>query len=68
MLVLKKRYNCTYTSHVLSSVLHLSVVKIREPEDEELCIAVHNINNNIHDANPQDNSSSKAQIKQHCLT
>ena len=52
MLVLIKSYNCIYTSHVLSSVFCLSVVKTREPEDEQLCIAVHTINNNICDADP----------------
>ena len=38
---------------------HLSVAKTSEPEDEQLCITVHTINN-IHDADPLDNSSIKA--------
>ena len=53
---------------MLSLIFHLSVAKTREPEDEQLCITVHPINNNICDADPLDNSSSKAQIKWHCLT
>ena len=43
-------------------------MKTSEPKDDQWCIAVHTINNNIHDANPLDNSSSKPQIKWHCLT
>ena len=34
-------------------------MKTREPKDEQLCIAVHTINN-MQDANPLDNSSNKA--------
>ena len=68
MLVLIKNYNCTYTSHILSPIFHLSIAKTREPKDKQLCIAVNQINNTIHDTNPLDNSSNKAQIKQHCLT
>ena len=41
---------------------------ITEPKDEQLCIAVHTVNNNICDANPLDKSNSKAQINPHCLT
>ena len=63
MLVLIKSYNCIYVSHVISLIFHQSVVKTREPKDEQLCIAVYTINDNICDANPLDNSSSKAQIK-----
>ena len=55
-------------SHVISLTFHLSVLKASEPEGEQLCIAVYTINNNICDANPLDNSHSKAQIKWHCLT
>ena len=62
MLVSIKSYNCTYASHVLFLVFCLSVVKTREPKDEQLCIAVHRIINNIHDAKPLDNLSNKAQI------
>ena len=68
MLVLIKSYNCTYVSPVISLIFCLSVVKTREPEDKQLCITVHTINDTIHDANPLDNSSSKEKIKQHCLT
>ena len=63
MLVLIKSYYCTYISHILSPVFHLSVVKTGKPEDEQLCITVHTINNSLHDADPLDNSSCKAQIK-----
>ena len=38
---------------------HLSVAKTREPEDEQLCIAVHTINK-IHDTDCLDNSGIKA--------
>ena len=31
----------------------------KEPKDEQLCITVHTINNNIHDTDPLDNSSIK---------
>ena len=58
MLVLIKSYNCTYTSHVLSPIFHLSIVKTREPKDKQLCIAAHPINNNICDTDPLDNSSN----------
>ena len=52
----------------LSLIFCLSVTKTREPKDEQLSITVHTINNNICDADPLDNSSSKAQIKWHCLS
>ena len=35
--------------------------KEKEPKDEQLCIAVHTINNNIHNADSLDKSSNKAQ-------
>ena len=62
-----KSYNCICTSHVLYPVFCLSVVKTIEPKDEQLCIVVCTINNNICDTDPLDNSSSKAHIKWHCL-
>ena len=40
----------------------------KEPKDEQLCIAVHTVTNNICDANPLDNSSNIVQSSQHCLT
>ena len=40
----------------------------KEPEDEQLCIIVHIMNNNICDANPLDNVINKAQLSEHCLT
>ena len=67
MLVLIKSYNCTYTSHIISCILS-KCYKEKEPKDEQFCIAVHTINNNIHDTDPKDSSSNKAQIKWHCLT
>ena len=36
----------------------------KEPEDEQLCIAVHTINDNICDANALDNPRDKTQLKQ----
>ena len=59
MSVLIKICNCTHISHVVSFKSHLSVVKTREPEDEQLCIAVHTVNI-LCDADPQDNSTNKA--------
>ena len=50
-------YNCI--SHVISYYILPKSCEEREPEDEQLCIAVHTINN-ICDANPLDNSSIKA--------
>ena len=67
MLVLIKSYNCTYISHIISYILP-KCCEEKEPKDEQLCIAVYTINNNICDANPLDESSNKAQHKQHCLT
>ena len=46
----------------------LSVCDEREPEDEQLCIVVHTINNSICDTNALDNLSIKAYLSQHCLT
>ena len=43
-------------------------MKTRESKDEQLCIIVHQINNNICDANPLENSNNIVQIEQHCLT
>ena len=42
-------------------------MKTSEPEDEQLCIAVHIINS-ICDIDPLDNSSNKVQINLHCFT
>ena len=57
--MLIKSYNCTYTSHVISYIPP-KCCKEKEPEDEQLCNAVHTINNNICDAHPLGNSSNKA--------
>ena len=67
MLVIIKSYNCTYTSHIVFIIPPKSC-KEKEPKDEQLCITVHTINNNICDADTLDKSSIKAQLKQHCLT
>ena len=40
----------------------------KEHKDQQLCIAVHTINNNICDANLLDNLINKAQLSEHCLT
>ena len=39
-----------------------SVVKKKEPEDEQLCITVHTINNNICHTDPLDDLINKAQL------
>ena len=55
-----------FISQIISLTFCLSDAKTSEPKDKQLCITVHIINN-ICDANPLDNSSSKAQINWHCL-
>ena len=47
-------YNCNHISHIISSHILPKSVKTSEPKDEQLCMAVHMINN-ICDANPLDN-------------
>ena len=61
MLVIIRGYNCTYTSHVISYILP-KCCKEKEPKDKQLCITVHTINNNIHDADPLDKSGNKVQL------
>ena len=53
MLVLRKVRNCTHISHIILLILPKSC-KEKEPEDEQLCIEEHIINN-ICDVNPLDN-------------
>ena len=60
MLVSINGCNCNHISHIISYYILPKCCEEKEPEDEQLCIAVHTINNNIHDANPLDNSSIKA--------
>ena len=67
MLVIIKSCNCTYTSHIISYISP-KCWEEKEPEDEQLCITVHTINNNIRDADPLGKSSNKAQIKRQCHT
>ena len=38
------------------------------PKCEQLCIAVHTINNNICDDNPLNKSSNTLKSSEHCLT
>ena len=51
MLVIMKSCNCIHTSHGVSYILS-KCCEEKEPKDEQLCVTVHIINNNIHDANP----------------
>ena len=67
MLVIIKIYNCIYNSHIVSYLLP-KCCEEKEPEDEQLCIAVHTMNNNICDAHPLDKSSNKTELSKHCLT
>ena len=67
MLVIIKSYNCIHISHIVSHYILPKCCKEKEPEDAQLHIAVHTINNNIHDTNPLDNSSNIAQLSKHCL-
>ena len=67
MLVVINIYNCTHISHVVCYCIPPKCCKEKKPEDEQLCIAVHTIDNTIHDANPLDNLSNKAQLSKHCL-
>ena len=62
-----KSCNCNNTSHIISYYIPAKCSEEKEPEDKQLCITVHTINNNIHDANPLDNSSIKAYRNKHCL-
>ena len=68
MLVSIKSCNCNHISHVISYYIPSKCCKEKEPEDEQLCIAVHTINNNICDTDLLDNLSIKAYQSQHCLT
>ena len=68
MLVIIKICNCTCSSHVVYYYMLPKCCEEKEPKDEQLCIVVHKINNNIHDADPLDNLSNIAQLSKHCLT
>ena len=70
MLVIIMIFICTHTSHIFSCHTLPTCCEEKEPKDEQLCIEVHTINNNICDANPLDNSSNKAQLNQvlPCIT
>ena len=52
MLVIIKSYNCIYASHIISSHILPKCCEEKEPEDEQLCITVHTIDNNTCDADP----------------
>ena len=58
MLVSIKICNFSHISHVISYILP-TCCEEKEPKDEQLCIAVHTVNN-LHGADPLDNSSIKA--------
>ena len=68
MLVRIKIYNCNYISHLASYYILPKCCKEKESKDEQLCITVHTINNNICDADPQDNISNKVQLSEHFFT
>ena len=53
MLEIIKDYNCIYKSHV-ESYIPPKCCKEKESEDEQLCITVYTINNNICDTSPLD--------------
>ena len=63
-----KSCNCNHINHVISYYILPKCCKEKEPKDEQLCIAVHTINTNMHNADPLNNSSIKAKLRQHCLT
>ena len=67
MLVSINSYNCNYISHIISYYILPKCCEEKEPEDEQLYIAVHTTNN-ICDADPLDNSSNKAYQSEQCLT
>ena len=58
MLVSVKSYNCNHISHVISLNILPKCCEEKEPNDEQLCVAVHTIGD-ICDANPLDNLSNK---------
>ena len=60
MLVSIMSCNCNYISHIISYHTLPKCCEEKEPKDKQLCIAVHTINNNIHDADPLDSLSDKA--------
>ena len=59
MLVSIKNCYCDHTSHIISFHIPPKCCEEKEPEEEQLCIAVHTINNK-HDADPLDISRNKA--------
>ena len=67
MLEIIKNYNCIYKSHI-EPYIQPKCSEEKEPEDKQLCIAVHTITNNIHDADPLDKPSNIVQSSKHCLT
>ena len=59
MLVLINVCNCNYISHIIFPYILPKCCKEKEPEDEQLFISVHTIDN-ICGADPLDNLSNKA--------
>ena len=68
MLAIIKICNCTHISHIFSFYILPKCCKEKEPEDNQFCITVHTINNNICDADPIYNLHNKTQLSEHCLT
>ena len=60
--------NCTHISHVISCYIPPKCCEEKESKVEQLCIAVHAINNDIRGADPLDNLSNKSQLSEDCLT
>ena len=61
--------NCNHISHIISFHISPKCCKEKEHKDDQLCIAVHTINN-ICDVEPLDNLSIKSIAKQAlpCIT
>ena len=66
MLVSIMSCNCNHISHGIFPYILPKCCEEREPEDEQLCIAVHTIDN-ICGVNPLDNLSNKAYLSKRCL-
>ena len=59
--------NCNHISHLISYYIPPQCCKEKGPKDEQMCITVHTINNNIHHTDPLDNLGNKAQLSEHYL-
>ena len=65
---INKELYCNHINHVISSYIPPKCCKEKEPEDKQLCIAVHTINNNTCDTDPLDNLINKAQLTKLYIT